>query len=215
MLFLILVLLISAGLSYTSKAIDSIQYTYDANGKLTRIYVQNEGEIKFTYDENGNVQRIRRTENLLKNGDFEQYINTTESSAPSWNLTPGMGIGRQTVKEGTASLQFNSGTPIVGIGSSDLLQAAGGTPYTLSGWLLSNLTSGEWLIDWLEYNAAGQILADGIGFSSTKMGEWEQGQVQFTTHPSTTHVRVRVVAEYSVGAAYADAIKLELGHTAW
>lgn len=183
----------------------SILFKTSANTKkLILRVVANGGAVGKGY-----VDRIQLKEgssSLIGTGSFE-------NKDTKWNISSTMSITGSNSKDGSNSLTFVSSTPEQGsVSEYGLIQVFPNTTYTLSGWILNQLSSGGFYISMYKLDDQNNIIHDIPGIWATGKGEWEYGSNTFKTSSQTKKLIIRVVANGgAVGSGYVDGIKLIVG----
>jgi YD repeat-containing protein len=178
---------------------------YDNSERLVQTRTSDQ-DVEYLYDENGNLLQKRSTENLILNPSFAY-------STLGWILGSSLMFVQEDIKkEGFHSLQFHSNTQTSTGAQSEIIKVTPSTMYTLSGWIRDSLSSGDVYIDWIELDAADQMIVDGGGIFASAKNEWQRGLVEFTTNASTVKLVVRMIVERNgVGSAFIDGIELVKG----
>ncbi|NOU79147.1 hypothetical protein GC101_09660 [Paenibacillus sp. LMG 31459] len=124
--------------------------------------------------------------------------------APNPLLATGGGI----VKEGLSSMQFHSKDPVTATADYGQIVVHSNTKYKLSGWIYDEMLTGGIYVDWLEYDANGQLVYDGGTVYNALKKQWGYSSVEFITKPQTASVVLRIVCDSNAtGAAYVDKIQ--------
>lgn len=202
--------------TWVSLPIYSKSQTYQYN-KISvvedKTFIQNgiHYQTKFLSDENGNL-----TNKLNLNNNFTVMKSSFESNEKQWEYNYNNNSiwfkDSSIKKDGESSLRFYSESPVVATAEYGFINVTPKTIYTLSGWILKNIKSGSFYIDWMEYDDKGGLVFDGGTIENTQKNVWQYGNVEFTTQPQTTKLKIRIVCDANTaGTGYVDAIQLFKG----
>lgn len=177
------------------------QYKYDNSGRLETVKYHTGHLTEYLYDQNGNSILRRFSANLLDNSSFEYDLTT-------WILGSDITVSTLKAKTGKKSLRFYSNNSRTA--TSDLyLNASPNTTYSLSAWMLSNLITGNFYVDWVELDGNNNIIVDGgTLWTASGSNQWDYKLLNFTTSAQTTKLVIRFVVEAANGEAFVDDVQL-------
>ncbi|UQZ32244.1 hypothetical protein C2I18_00995 [Paenibacillus sp. PK3_47] len=134
--------------------------------------------------------------------DFEENDLIWYASSPEISLYRGF------AKDGLTSMKFFSNKPVTATADYGQIIVTPNTKYKLSASLYNSLNTGVLYVDWLEFNAKGELIYDGGTLFNVTKKQWGDSEIEFTTKSQTSSVVLRIVCDSgATGTAYVDNIK--------
>ncbi|MNB80317.1 hypothetical protein D3C75_270760 [compost metagenome] len=189
-------------------AIEKRQWQYDSLEFITKPSTSRL-VLRIVADENAtgsayydNIELRKGSTTSLMDSSFEFGDDLWHSSSPQT-----LAVATGNAKDGIRSMRFHSSSPVVSFAEYGRLVVEPNTKYALSGWIYNALVSGSGYIDWVEYDADGNMIYDGGTIYFSEKNQWKFGSLEFVTKSQTQSIVIRIVADSgAAGDAYFDKI---------